>query len=604
MGRLRTWSRSIGRRYMLASVLLITILILVSYLFSAWYMAQSTEEKLLEDYQAAMEFSARQIARYQADLDYISTLLVSDEELQMLLAEMEKKSEAVKVKNSVKIYEILRKYELLRSDCICVELLLADGQVFTSDSHNVNSLHSVGDNTWLEELDWEKNRDFSGAHAMQCKNIYYNDTITYSCNVGNYYTNNRKIGKLLIHIRQEALEELVYAPGPEYAWCAVMNSDGEILAESGEKREETETELTNTDKEQMFCRTEDIINRQEANKGIYEDSNGWLLYDQELDNGLQMVMYMSKERLHSEEQNILLFFLLLFVICLFFSCLLMLVISKRLSKPIVALSNAARQISVGKLDVHIQSELEDEIGTLTESFNQMAASIEQQMHDLQKAERVRSNLQMSILMAQINPHFIYNTLNSAIYLSKVGETQKAAHLLQLFIRLLQNNMKSGIDGMITTIGEDICDLKGYVELQGIRYPGRFGFTVEVQEGLSGHAIPRLMLQPLVENALNHGVLSREYGEIKLNIYKKDNYIVFELSDDGDGMDEQKIKEILSEKELNRSQHSSRVHSISIGNIRQRLSLIYKEDYSFEIRSYPGEGTTIYIQVPIEFKTIR
>ena len=110
----------------------------------------------------------------------------------------------------------------------------------------------------------------------------------------------------------------------------------------------------------------------------------------------------------------------------------MLVITKRLSRPIVALSNAARQISEGKLDVHLQAEMGDEMGTLTESFNQMAGSLEKQMRDLQKAERVRSDLQMSILMAQINPHFIYNTLNSAIYLSKVGEARKAERLLQLF----------------------------------------------------------------------------------------------------------------------------------------------------------------------------
>lgn len=588
MGRLRKWNQSIGRRFMMASVLLITCMILVSYLFSAWYMVRSTEGKLLEDYQAALEFSARQIARYQADIEYISILLVSDEELQKLLAERAGESEAEKVKRSIGIYQILRTYELLRSDCVCVELFLADGGVYTSDGHNKNSLHSVGDTSWMDELDWEKNQDFSEAHALQCRDVYYDNIITYSCNMGNYYTNEQNYGKLLIHLRQDVLEDLVYETDTEYSWCAILNSRGEVLAKSGEKREETKKEKK-------------IFTSGETKSGILEEQDGWFLYDSSLENGLALVMYMPKDRLRNEEQNILLFFFLLFVICLICSSLLMLVISKRLSKPIVALSNAARQISVGQLDVHIQSELGDEIGTLTESFNQMAISLEQQMRDLQKAERVRANLQMSILMAQINPHFIYNTLNSAIYLSKVGETRKAEHLIQLFIQLLQNNMKSGIDGVITTVGEDIQDLKGYIELQEIRYPGRFSFMVEAQKELYGHAIPRLMLQPLVENSLNHGVLSREYGEIRLKIYEENNDIVFELIDDGEGMTEQKISELLSEKELSRSQWASRVHSISIGNIRQRLQLIYKDDYVFEIRSRLGEGTTIYIRVPMEFR---
>ena len=139
MKRLKKLQRSIGTRFMVASVLLITCLILVSYLFSAWYMVRTTESKLLEDYNAAMDFTMRQIDRYQDDLFQFSVLLISDGELQKLLAEQEGESEAEKIRSSTAICRVLRNYELLRSDCVCVELLLDDGGVYTSDSSNKNS---------------------------------------------------------------------------------------------------------------------------------------------------------------------------------------------------------------------------------------------------------------------------------------------------------------------------------------------------------------------------------------------------------------------------------------------------------------------------------
>lgn len=588
MKRWRRGNTSIRKRFTMASVLLMTGMILVSYLFSAWYMVSATEKKLLEDYQDVLEFTSRQITRYHNELVRYAAILTSDEELQKIFAEQEQMSEAEKIKASTQISRILRNYELLRDDCICAEVLLLSGDVYTSDSSNRNTFHSASTVSWMDELDWNVNQDFYLSHEFRISNIQYDEIVTYYCNVGNYLTNQEKSGKLLLHIKPDAFESLLYETDMEYSWCAILNSKNEILAETGEIQEGNEN-------------YQELIEQIENQNGIYEDENGWFLCNSRLKSGLSLILFMPKDRLHNEEMNILWFFFALFVICLCLFSGFMFVVSNRLSKPIVTLSNAARQISEGRLDVNLESDQKDEIGTLTESFNQMAVSLERQMQDLKKAERVRSNLQMSILMAQINPHFIYNTLNSAVFLSRVGEGRKAERLLQLFIQMLQNNMRSGIDGMLTTIGEDIQDLNSYAELQAIRYPGRFSFTITADEEVYPHSIPRLMLQPLVENALNHGVLSREYGTIQVHIFEENQYLVFEIKDDGEGMDEQKIKDILSEKEMDGRSKASRIHSISIENIKQRLNLIYKEDYTFEIQSRVEEGTTIYIRLPMEYK---
>ena len=576
---------SIGMKFVVTVISLLTFLILISYGFSAWYMIHSMQEKMREDYEGVLSFTAKQIEKYENDLRQYAIIIAADKDLQKELID-KKISEAQSVKRSKNIYSILREYELLRNDCVCIELVLWNGDVYTSDASNLNSLHSVGDDSWFRQMmEQKQNRSFSGAHELIARNVCYNDIITYACNFGNYYTNQESVGEILLHINQASFESLVYESNYEFSWCAILNGSGEILAESGEKTSEIREYMDSAN------------DKKEDGLKITEGKNGYFLFGQ-LKNDLRLIMFMPDSRLHNEGKNIFLFFLLLFLVSLPISSIVVIFISRQLINPITALTNAARKISEGHLDVHLHSENTDEIGTLTEIFNGMVVSLEKQMRDLMVAERERADLQMSILMAQINPHFIYNTLNSAIYLSKAGETQKAEQLLKLFIQLLQNNMKSGINGIITTLGEEIKDIETYVELQQIRYPGRFKMDIQADEILYSYAMPRLILQPLIENALNHGVLSKDFGVIVLTVYKRDNYFHILLEDDGEGMDECKIQEIMKKKEKRR--HTSEIHSISIENICHRLSLFYKDAYQFEVESEVEKGTVIKISFPLEY----
>ncbi len=594
MRRFTGFRQSIGMRFMAVTFVVISALVAISSLFSAWYMVRATEKKLLEDYRVTLDFTTGQIEDYADEITRYCALVAADGNIQKLLVESDSFSELKKVKCSVEVYENLRYYELLRDDCINIELYLYNGNIFTSDSSNKNTLHSTGDTSWFDNaLEIGAAKVFSQAHELRCKNIYYDNAVMYICDMSNYNTNQEKIGKIFLHLKPEAFHNLLYKMDIDNFWCGILNSQNDILAQSGERNEDVESWLCQTGTSASFSGTE---------KG----RKGWILYNNGLKCGLRLVMYIPDTRLQGEVKNIFLFFFLLYISCVLASLVVMIPVARRFSNPIRALSNAAWQISEGRLDVHIKTENQDEIGMLTEVFNQMALSLERQMRDLQKAERERADLQMSILMAQINPHFIYNTLNSAIYLSRTGESEKAERLLTLFISLLQNNMKSGIDGIITTLGEEVRDVLEYIELQQIRYPDRFSFILNGDESLYHYAVPRLFLQPLIENALNHGVLPGESGEIELTVGSKEGWLVFRLRDDGGGMSEEKAKSLLkwkdnSGKDGGRRRSASKIHSISIENICQRLELLYKEEYRFEIKSGVGEGTEILISFPTEYR---
>ena len=225
---------SIGMKFVVTVISLLTFLILISYGFSAWYMIHSMQEKMREDYEGVLSFTAKQIEKYENDLRQYAIIIAADKDLQKELID-KKISEAQSVKRSKNIYSILREYELLRNDCVCIELVLWNGDVYTSDASNLNSLHSVGDDSWFRQMmEQKQKRSFSGAHELIARNVCYNDIITYACNFGNYYTNQESVGEILLHINQASFESLVYESSYEFSWCAILNGSGEILAESGE----------------------------------------------------------------------------------------------------------------------------------------------------------------------------------------------------------------------------------------------------------------------------------------------------------------------------------------------------------------------------------
>lgn len=578
--------KSIVIKFMMVLFLCTFLIILFSYLFLAWYVVESSEKKLLEDYDNTLEFSSAQISKFQKDIIQFTELVAADQDLQTVLSGPEKTTYGT-IRRTVSVYKILRNYELLMDDCIGIELVLNDGQVYTSDSYDKDKLHFYEDIAWYQKItEGDRGRCFSEAHDFYRAGQIYRNVVTYVCDISNYISNRQKIGKLLVHIRPEVMKRLVYVAEEESSWCAIINEDHDLMAWSGNE-EILQEELKERD-------LSGNIRREET-------SDGWLFTNPSLKCGSMLILFMSKDRLRGEETGIMVFFLILFLTSLLLTCLMSVFFSGRLGKPIRALSDAARQISDGNLDIRIPAERDDEIGMLSRVFNQMAQSLELQMRDLKLAEREKADLKMSILMGQMNPHFIYNTLDSAIYLSRIGEAQKAEQLLHLFVLLLQDTLKSGVDGFLCTVEEEIRDIEIYTQLQKIRYPERFDFKIEAEEKLYQNTIPRLLIQPLVENALNHGVLPNEFGRIVLRIYEKEERLFIEVEDDGEGMDEETLQKMLEKQNLKKIRQISKVHSISIENICQRLSVVFKEEYTFDVYSSEGKGTIVRISFPMVFQ---
>ncbi|MDR7001250.1 sensor histidine kinase [Neobacillus niacini] len=301
----------------------------------------------------------------------------------------------------------------------------------------------------------------------------------------------------------------------------------------------------------------------------------------------------------------------LFAATFFLSTLLALWISGGITKPIRQLSNAAKEISKGNLsgeDIKISTN--DELKLLTEMFNQMRMNIRQLVIEIkQKSEldKLLKELELKSLQNQINPHFLFNTLNTISKMAYLEEAEETTRLIEAVAALLRYNL--GDLNKASTLRDEVRVVKEYFYIQQTRFGERIQFQADIQDDCLDIEIPSLILQPLVENAFIHGV--EEYEEnavISLTIYRQIDWICVEVKDNGGGMDETTKKRLHEyvqgiEKEDVFEPEKSKGHSTGIGvkNVIKRMQLFYQRNDIVEIESELKKGTMFRLVLPDERK---
>lgn len=263
--------------------------------------------------------------------------------------------------------------------------------------------------------------------------------------------------------------------------------------------------------------------------------------------------------------------------------------SGTITRPILKMRDC---VDEGGMDAAVTLDSYTELNNLSNGIQQMLGRIRELVESIKKKEKQKRKMQYNLLQAQINPHFMYNTLFSIKCVVEMNENQKASQMLSAFIQLLRSVLANP-DAM-TTIQYQMENLEQYAQLQHFRFEEEFEFLTEYDEEIAGAKIPALLIQPLVENALRHGGIGHFYGNgiIVVSAHRTEKGITISVEDNGVGMSREKIREVLSGKADNSETH------IGIKNINDRIQLAFGEDYGLEIKSVQGEGTTVLIYVPL------
>jgi two-component system, sensor histidine kinase YesM len=238
---------------------------------------------------------------------------------------------------------------------------------------------------------------------------------------------------------------------------------------------------------------------------------------------------------------------------------------------------------------------------LVDGFNRMVVNLKalfkkiyDEEENKKKAEIKALEFQLELLQSQINPHFIYNTLNTFSFFALKNGDEKLRELIQAFNSLLRASIS--VESSFVTIAKELDLTDKYLQIQESRYGNIFQIQYIVPEELLQYKIPKLILQPLVENAIFHGIAPKgSNGTIRIEFIQEDECIRVKIVDDGVGIDEKEIPQILNGR---RKQEAKGFNNIGIVNIKERLKLYFGEQYDMKISSSLGFGTTIEFSIPL------
>lgn len=477
-------------------------------------------------------------------------------------------------------------------DIIRIILFLKDNENYNLSSY-FKSIDSVKFSRWYAVIN-ENNKSL-----LWCPDYYLNDTISENLKQGseyfalvrqflnpaNYSVNS---GYYCIYFQAEPIKDIVdMGDAVNASVTFLMNSKGELIYASNyqqyeklndlfEKRalEESKTPLLKTFKA-------------DGKKLIYAQkqfaNSDWNLYT--------MISYddiLSQIRL--TQQRISIFTILISILCFVFAW----TIARSLTKRIMQLQRKMKQAQHGNFNSEGSVPYMDEIGYLANTYDFMLTEIKKLMDERYKAGIQVKNLELKTLQEQINPHFLYNTLDTINWLAQRGnntEVEKAISSLAEFYRL---SLSDGNDEI--PIRDELKRISSYVEIQNIRFSGKIHLVIDIDEEIGNYLILKLMLQPFVENSILHGIMNKpgKEGFIIIEAIIEDENITITIQDNGVGISE----EVLNK--LNADDEDSFNDSYGIKNVKRRIKLNYGEKCSITFSSQPGVGTTAKIIIPAKY----
>ncbi len=257
--------------------------------------------------------------------------------------------------------------------------------------------------------------------------------------------------------------------------------------------------------------------------------------------------------------------------------------------PIFQLEKIMAKVEAGNLDVCIQEQGFAEIRSLSRTFNHMLGRIRLLMEQIVHEQEIKRLHELNALQAQINPHFLYNTLDSIVWMEERGRSREAIVMVTALARLFRISISKGRN--IITVREELEHVRNYLIIQKMRFQNKFDYVITAQEDTLELRTIKLIVQPIVENAIQHGLeeYSVEEGLVEISSYIEDDVLIFRVRDNGAGMAPQQVENILTAP-AGRS-------GIGVKNVHERIQLTFGKEYGLTINSVQDEGTEVLIRLP-------
>lgn len=472
------------------------------------------------------------------------------------------------------------------SDVYSVKLYVDNDLLYTSEGVNLFNTAGSRDSKWFRHLVSNNGEiTFSTAAEAGGDDPGAVRTIAVLKGVKDFNDFSKNIGVLRLDILESNIRDIIRkANTTKYGLAYLENGSGEIVAGSNPEIPE------GWRFDPGFC------------EGLSNRSSNWTIIkvgNEDLSIGCKkvegtdwyLVSIIPYYEIMSSSVNIRNQMLILLVITATLAYMLAYVISSSSTKRIGQLIRRMKKVQNGDLHAIMTSNSKDEIGELAENFNFMLEKIVLLAEEQYKSGQEVKSAELKALQAQINPHFLYNTLDLINWTAKKNNVPEISSIVKSLAGFYKLSLSKGKD--IVTIRDEINHISLYIDIQNKRFDGNISLEVDIGDELYDYCIPKIILQPIVENSILHGIMERDdgTGTVTLSGELQNDTVVLKVGDNGVGMDEEKLKSIQD------GSMSSITGSYGINNINNRIKLFFGERYGLNFRSVPGEGTEVFIVIP-------
>ncbi|MCS7463025.1 sensor histidine kinase [Paenibacillus doosanensis] len=313
-------------------------------------------------------------------------------------------------------------------------------------------------------------------------------------------------------------------------------------------------------------------------------------------SGLKIISFIPEASLHQATERVRYVTLTTFAVCLLAAGGLAVLISYRLIRPIMRLKEKMHLVEIGDLRQTVPVRSADEIGQLEQGFNRMSEEIDRLVNEVYAVRLREKEAQLSQLLAQMNPHFIYNTLESINMMAIRSENYDISDMVSSLGGLLRHSI--GSYDQLVSVEEELRSIGSYVSIQQVRYGERLKIVLWAEEELYPLYIPRMLLQPLVENAIYHGIdESGRPGTVWISVNRFENDLLLGVRDDGKGLTEEEIarlQRLITEP----AGDEASLKGMALRSIHQRLALMFGPGYGLHIDGSPGQGASFTLTLPV------
>lgn len=393
---------------------------------------------------------------------------------------------------------------------------------------------------------------------------------------------SRQSNLLFVTLNKKRLNELILSALPSSeAHLYLLEKGGNVVAGSGH----SETELNY----------------------MYQKKKGMLRIQAELPSyKWSLVVVQSEQEIYKQTGTVKIYTYLIIAISILLALVLSWWFFIRIASPLHKLSYGMKELCSGNYDLRLETNRRDEFGYLMMTYNKMAHHQKHLIEDYYEQQLRLANTELKFLQSQINPHFLYNTLDSIYWMAKNYDADEISEMVLNLSRFFRLSLNKGKEAF--TVEETISHLHYYIRVQQIRFLDNFRVTYQIEEETKAIPVYKLLLQPVVENALLHGLeRKQEGGELSISSYLQEEYLVLSVHDNGDGIQRYRLDYIQQELGSIASNQAALLHSMvqtihdlyGLRNVLIRLKMMYGPKADLQLQSEEGRGTRVTLFIPLD-----